>query len=76
MQVGDFVHYKGDNYTVPENGRIKSLMHQGDILFVVYKCNGEWDRYNEYTGQATNSYNLKPGWVDKDGNPIDTPKTE
>jgi len=31
-------------------------------VFVVYKCGGEWDRYNEFTGASTNIKDLKPGW--------------
>jgi hypothetical protein len=71
MQVGDFVHYK-PKVGVPENGRIKKVLPMD--AFVVYKCGGEWNRYQDYTGQLTNADDLQPGWVDKDGNPIDTPK--
>jgi hypothetical protein len=73
MKEGDFVHYKPE-VGQPENGRIKKMAPVD--AFVVYSCNNEWDRYREYTGQLTAIDNLKPGWVDKDGNPIDTPEEE
>lgn len=61
LSPGDFVHY------IPlvgsmENGRIKSI--HGDTAFVVYNCNDEWNRYQEYTGCGTNISELRPGWID------------
>lgn len=73
MKAGDFVHYKVPHSTI-ENGRIKSI--GDDTAFVVYKCNNEWWRHDDYTGQKTGLDCLYPGWVDKNGNPIDTPKIE
>jgi hypothetical protein len=70
VQVGDFVHYK-PKVGVPENGRVKKVLPVD--VFVVYKCGGEWNRYQDYTGQLTDADDLQSGWVDKDGNPIDTP---
>lgn len=60
---------KGDNVTYcptygdKEKGVVKEI--RGDIAFVVYKCDGEWHRYEEYTGAATNLSDLKPGWADE-----------
>ncbi len=34
-----------------EKGRIKSWNEK--YLFVVYKCDGEWDKFQNYTGAAT-----------------------
>src|ERR1044072_345831 len=73
FQEGDFVHYKVPHKVI-ENGRIKSIGHHS--AFVVNNCNDDWNRYKDYTGQATKLSELHPGWVDKNGNPIDTPKTE
>lgn len=53
------------HYTSPhdnkENGIIKELRDSG--AFVVYKCNGEWDRYFDYTGAHTIYDDITPGWV-------------
>lgn len=40
----------------PEYGRIKSWNER--FIFVVYKCNEEWERYQDFTGQATDPYDL------------------
>lgn len=40
-----------------QKGRIKSWNEE--YIFVVYHCNHEWDRYQEYTGQPTNPSDLK-----------------
>jgi len=34
-----------------EQGRIESWNQS--FIFVVYKCDGDWDNYENYTGQAT-----------------------
>lgn len=44
--VGRWVRYDGG-----EVGRIKSW--NGSYIFVVYSCNKEWDRYQDFTGAAT-----------------------
>lgn len=47
-------------YTAPhgakEVGRIKSWNDK--FIFVVYKCANEWDRFQDYTGQATKPEDL------------------
>jgi hypothetical protein len=40
-----------------EKGRIKSWNDK--FIFVVYKCAGEWDRFQEYTGCATDPHDLR-----------------
>lgn len=73
MKVGDFVHYTpASSFGTPENGRIKSFGEK--YVFVVYKCAGEWDRYQEYTGQATDITNLSLGWKSPDGKNIPDPE--
>jgi hypothetical protein len=67
MQKGDLVTY----IPFPEapkskwvQGKVKSVHpNTNDILFVVFRCNDEWDDYEKYTSQATNLKNLKPGWI-------------
>ena len=47
----------GSRYITLEQGRIKGWNQQ--FVFVVYKCDGHWDRYWEYTGAATNPEELE-----------------
>jgi hypothetical protein len=53
--VGRYVIYK-DGTGKKEQGRIKSW--KDPFVFVVYKCNGEWDRFKEFTGEATRPEDL------------------
>ena len=39
-----------------ERGRIKSWNDKW--IFVVYKCDGNWDKFKDYTGCATDSSGL------------------
>ena len=41
---------------VAECGRIKSW--NKEFIFVVYKCNKEWGRFKDFTGQATDPEDL------------------
>lgn len=51
IDIGSFVLYIGKEGK--ELGRIKAW--QDDIIFVVYKCDNNWDYYTQYTGVSTNS---------------------
>lgn len=62
FRTGQKVHYQptvGD----PENGIVKSCPAGNVIVFVVYHCGGNWDRYQDYTGAATDVKDLRDGWV-------------
>jgi len=59
FEVDDKVCYNPDHCD-PENGIVKEV--RGDTIFVVYNCNGEWDRYQDFTGCATNIKDLEKGW--------------
>lgn len=48
--IGKWVEYNG-SAEEKERGRIKSWNDK--FIFVVYKCGGEWDRFQDFTGQAT-----------------------
>jgi len=61
--VGRWVVYEG-GFCLPQKGRIKSWNDK--YIFVVYKCNGEWDRYQDYTGVATDPKDLE--FLDEKGN--------
>lgn len=53
--IGRWVEYT-DGMGKKERGRIKSWNDK--YIFVVYKCGGEWQRYYDYTGQATQPQDL------------------
>ena len=56
--VGKWVVYKiKPNYVgETEEGKIKSW--NDEFVFIVYKCAGNWDRFQDYTGQATSPEDL------------------
>jgi len=65
MKSGDKVHYipsEGCDMSLYENGIIKSETPNKEGFFVVYNCNGEWDRIDEYTAANTNKRDLRFGW--------------
>ena len=54
--IGRYVlYYPG--YGDPERGRIKSF--NTHFVFVVYKCNNDWDNYKDYTGCSTRREDLE-----------------
>lgn len=53
--IGRWVLYD-DNFK-KEKGRIK--FWNDEFIFVVYKCNSEWDRFQDFTGCATNPEDLR-----------------
>jgi hypothetical protein len=40
-----------------EIGRIKSW--NAEVIFAVYKCDDQWDRFEDFTAQATDPEDLK-----------------
>lgn len=66
LKIGDKVHYipfKGCDESEYENGMIKEIPdHTNTAVRVVYKCNGEWDRFKDYTSQLTNLNQIGLGW--------------
>lgn len=64
LQVGDKVTYCAHPGAKYEHGIVKSLHpRNGDLVFVVYKCAGNWDRYADYTGECTNVDSLEHEWL-------------
>ena len=67
MKVGDKVHYipfKGCDEGLIENGIVKEIpRHTNEAVRVVYHCDGQWDRYWDYTSALTYIGQLTPGWV-------------
>jgi len=69
VKVGDKVYYKPEHYTdgQEENGIIKEIPDNQDMFArVVFRCAGNWDRYQDYTGQQTNLLDLNAGWMNCD----------
>lgn len=54
LKVGAYVIYRTKHKTEP--GRIKSWNDK--YVFMVYNCNQEWDRFQDYTGSATKREDL------------------
>ncbi len=65
LNPGDKVTYLAHVGSKYEHGIVKSR-HPTDSLrvFVVYKCGGNWDRYQDYTGCLTCTDSLEHGWLD------------
>ena len=64
IKIGQKVQYKlfkNCNEILIENGIIKSFSNSNDV-FVVYKCNNDWDYYYNYTAAKTCIKDLKEGW--------------
>lgn len=53
--IGKWVEYTG-GAGEKERGRIKGWNDK--YIFVVYKCAGEWHRFQDFTGQATDPQDL------------------
>jgi len=53
--VGLWVIYNSGHHQ--ETGKIKSWNDKW--IFVVFKCGGDWNRFQNYTGCATNPHDLK-----------------
>lgn len=65
---GDKVHYR-PLHGAPQNGVFKGY-GPDDTARVVYKCNNNWENYEMYTSELTDTVDLQLGWVDENGNPI------
>ena len=58
--IGRGVIYTNPSTGEQEKGRLKSFTKEGlGRIFVVYKCAGNWDRYQDYIGVQTGCMNLK-----------------
>ena len=55
--IGRWVEYKSVFDPICEIGRIKSW--EGNLIFVVYKCNNDWENFMNYTGCGTHCASLK-----------------
>lgn len=68
LNRGEKVHYipfDGCSVSEMENGVVKRMNNDGTAAFVVYNCNGEWDKIDNYTAASTSLTDLKLGWVEE-----------
>ena len=61
--IGDKVSYVEKGGKSFQHGIVKSYSDDCNKVFVVYNCNGEWDKYEKYGAQLTDIKNLKVGWL-------------
>lgn len=54
--VGRWVEYRDSFDSKLDKGRIKSWNQK--FVFVVYRCAGNWDQFEKYTGVATDPSDL------------------
>lgn len=67
VKTGIKVHYTSDEGVI-ENGIIKSFEKSKRLIYVVYNCDNEWERYYDYTGSMTYIDDLTLGWVNDEVN--------
>ena len=62
ISVGDYVCYR-TKHSAPENGIVKELVEDShELVRVVYRCDGDWDNYQNYTSALTPLSRLSLGW--------------
>lgn len=65
VKVGDKVCYQPSHYPENEweNGIVKEIPeHTTTAIRVVYKCEGDWDKFKNYTSALTDIRDLSLGW--------------
>ena len=60
MEIGQKVTYVSVGKV--ERGIVKSFSDD-EHVFVVYHCDGNWDRYFDYTAARTEIIDLVLGWI-------------
>ena len=64
FKAGNKVRFDPEyNYKHYENGIVKKVTENG--VFVVYNCDNNWDKYQDYTAALTRPQDLKMGWKSK-----------
>jgi len=61
MEIGQRVTYL--SFGKVEHGIVKSIS-DAEHVFVVYHCDGNWNRYFDYTAARTEICDLVPGWIE------------
>lgn len=54
--VGQWVRWRGGHPDHREEGRIKSWNER--YVFVVFKCDDNWERFEDYAGQSCDPSNI------------------
>ncbi len=65
LKIGDKVHYQPEHFGDDEyeNGIVKAFPRRAkNSVRVVYKCDGKWVNFRNYTSELTLLKDLKPGW--------------
>ena len=64
LYVGRKVHYQPvHNVDEWENGIVKEIRNgRNDGVWIVYHCDGKWDRFMDYTSAFTDLEDIKLGW--------------
>jgi hypothetical protein len=65
LKVGQKVHYRPKHYGSKkwDNGIVKNIRAGRHLaVWVVYHCDGKWDRFMDYTGALTDVQDLEMGW--------------
>ena len=60
--IGKWVLYEG-NFGEKEKGKIKSWNDK--YIFVVYRCDNQWDRFQDFTAASTLPENLRFTTIDE-----------
>ncbi len=65
LRIGDKVHYHPEHHSKSqwENDMIKEIREDNTSgVWVVYRCDGNWHKFKEYTSALTNLRDLNRGW--------------
>lgn len=62
LKSGDKVTYLAFPGADYEHGIVKSV-HTKEQCFVVFKCGGDWENYNNYAAALTDIRSLEHGWL-------------
>ena len=60
---GEKVNYQGTENGIVLREQETDKVARIKIVFVVYKCDEDWENFENYTAQATFRGDLKKGWI-------------
>lgn len=60
-----YVPYNGCDKNLWETGIVKKYDNSRKVAWVVYKCDGNWDNFENYTASCTNYSDLLRGHKDE-----------
>ena len=65
FEIGSKVTYTPNFGGKTEKGIVHSYFGMRNYVYVVYKCDNNWDNYRDYTPQLTSKGALRLGWDDE-----------